>query len=90
MYNASHADGAHNLESQMRVFRDDGQEVLRGDRRTIDWPGPGGTGSLTGGTFSLPPALPPGAYLLHLSVTDPLADKKRDTATQAVAFEVAP
>jgi VWFA-related protein len=85
VYNATPGAGA--LESQMRLFRDDGREVLHGEPRRIEAPGPG---ALAGGTFALPESLAPGAYLLHLSVSDPQANKQRAAATQAVSFEVAP
>src|SRR6185295_1385978 len=82
VYNATPGAGA--LGSQLRLFRDDGREVLHGESRRIDVPGPG---ALAGGTFVLPEGLPPGAYVLHLSVSDPTPGKQRAAATQAVSIE---
>jgi hypothetical protein len=44
--------------------------------------------AVSGGRLRLGDDLPPGEYVLQLTVTDPLADKDRQTAMQWVDFEI--
>jgi len=92
IYNArfDQGSGRPKLEAQMQLFRD-GQPLAVGEVRPVE---PGEqtdkTAVTTGGGLLLGPEMPPGDYVLQVSVTDTLADSKRRTATQAIDFEVKP
>jgi hypothetical protein len=47
-------------------------------------------GFAVAGTLDLPEELAPGEYALETTVTDPLAEGRRGTATREVALDVAP
>jgi VWFA-related protein len=76
------------LESQIRLFRD-GKQVYEGkplgltlDNQTDP------KRLLAGGHLALGQKIPPGDYILQVTVTDELAKKGRNTATQWTDFEI--
>ncbi len=91
IYNARVADAASPpLSSQMRLFSEDGREVVSGTTRPVDLAGQPPDRVLAGGTFELPRQLTPGNYVLQVKVTNTLAPRKDASADQSIAFEVAP
>jgi VWFA-related protein len=76
------------LETQLRVFRD-GKQVFEGKVNSFD---PGqqndSTRLVAGGSFLLGSELQPGEYVLQFIVTDKLANKKEQIATNWIDFEI--
>jgi VWFA-related protein len=86
VYNARRGPGGlPQLETSVRLYRD-GVEVLRSTQRGT-LPVPDTTGPLVGGVLHLGANMPPGSYVLELTVSDTLA-KKAAQATQTIDFEV--
>jgi VWFA-related protein len=89
VYNArAEKGGWPRLLAQTRLYRD-GRPVFTGDERPI--PTEGQTDPkrvLGGGRVSLGTELPPGEYVLQVTVRDALARGEHATATQWIDFEV--
>jgi VWFA-related protein len=90
VYNArlDKADNLPRLTTQVQLFRD-GKPVFTGKelplpvKEAADWK------RLTaGGAIQLGTDLPPGDYVLQITVTDALADQKHRTATQWMDFSI--
>ncbi|HYV23815.1 MAG TPA: VWA domain-containing protein [Pyrinomonadaceae bacterium] len=90
VYNAKldKADNLPRLTTQVQLFRD-GKPVFTGKelplpvKEAADWK------RLTaGGAIQLGTDLPPGDYVLQITVTDALADQKHRTATQWMDFSI--
>jgi VWFA-related protein len=90
IYNAQlDAAGQPQLQTQMRLFRD-GKEVFTGKPLAFN---PGKQTDMkhldAGGKFVVGSVLPPGEYVLQVTVTDGLAKNKRySTAAQWIDFEI--
>ncbi len=86
VYNARRGpDGLPQLDTEARLYRE-GLEVFRSAvRGTL--PVPAGTAPLIGGVLHLEADMPPGDYVLELTVSDRLA-KKATRTTQTVDFSV--
>jgi VWFA-related protein len=90
IYNAQAdaATGRPRLQTQVRLFRE-GQLAYEGKLATFDTAQQEDLKRLrAGGSIKLSPAAAPGAYVLQLLVTDPLAKETRRTATQWIDFEI--
>ena len=76
-----------NVESQIRLFRD-GQVIFEGQpkKQSADKPRPKAADLL--GSFLLGTVLKPGDYVLQITVTDKLANPKRNSVSQFVQFEI--
>jgi len=76
------------LQSRIRVFRD-GKLVLDGQSRLLELLGQTDMQHLkASGAISIGSEMLPGDYIMQIIVTDELADKKKQIATQFVQFEV--
>ena len=77
------------LMTQVRMFRE-GKEVFAGEARRFDSKQqPDLQRLVAGGSITLGRDMPPGEYVLQVTVTDALADKKHQIATQWMDFQVA-
>lgn len=76
------------VQTQMRIFGDDGREVVAGAPRQVDLAESGAP--VVGGRFELPAGLVPGDYVLQVQVTKGAGTGKEDTASQTASFQVAP
>jgi hypothetical protein len=89
--NAKTDAGQHpELEVQTRLFHN-GEQVLDGKKALA--PAAGASGSQTlmaDGRVALGANMPPGEYVLQVTVTDKLAKSKFNTATQSMDFEIEP
>jgi hypothetical protein len=89
--NAKTDAGQHpELEVQTRLFHN-GEQVLDGKKALA--PAAGASGSQTlmaDGRVALGANMPPGEYVLQVTVTDKLAKSKFNTATQSMNFEIEP
>ena len=82
------AAGKPNLTAQIRLFRE-GKLYFTGTAKPVDnnkQPNPQKV--QYGGSLSLGTNMPPGDYILQIVITDNLAKKKRQIATQFVPFEL--
>ncbi|HVG29970.1 MAG TPA: VWA domain-containing protein [Pyrinomonadaceae bacterium] len=85
---ADKATGRPRLAAQPRLFRD-GKLVFAGQETPIDTQTqPDPTRVAAAGRLQLGTDLPPGDYVLQITVTDSLAAPKRNTATQWIDFEI--
>jgi VWFA-related protein len=76
------------VSTQVRVYRD-GREIYAGQPQQVKQKLPDTPADLVGaGVLRLGSELTPGEYLLQITVTDPLAKKKRRQASQWIDFEV--
>lgn len=76
------------LNTRIRVFRD-GKIILDGKQTPLDLKGQTDmTRIKTSGAISIGSQMLPGDYVLQIVVTDELADKKKQIATQFIQFEV--
>jgi VWFA-related protein len=90
IYNArlDQRTGQPHVSSSTRIWRD-GKLVFTGDPIAIDAAGQPDLKRLNGAArFQLGPALPPGEYVLEITVADSLAKGKPGTVTQSIDFEV--
>jgi VWFA-related protein len=90
VYNAqlNKRTGLPDLRTQTRIFRD-GQAIFAGDSTVLGVGGQTDLKRLNGAArFHLGPELPPGEYVLQITVDDNLAKEKQRTATQWIDFEV--
>lgn len=88
IYNATATAGPPQLKTQISVSRD-GQEVLAGELRNFDASGQSDLMRLqAAGRLLLGEALPPGEYVLKITVIDTLAKPPQGTATQSIDFEI--
>ena len=89
--NAKTDAGQHpELEVQTRLFHN-GEQVLDGKKALA--PAAGASGSqplMADGRVALGANMPPGEYVLQVTVTDKLAKSKFNTATQSMDFEIEP
>lgn len=78
------------LTTRIRVFRD-GKIILDGKENPVDLTGQTDFQHLkTAGAVAIGTTMQPGDYILQVIITDPLAKKKHQIATQFVQFEVVP
>lgn len=76
------------LNTRIRVFRD-GQIVLDGKQNALDLKGQTDMAHIrASGAVAIGGLMRPGDYVLQVIVTDELADKKKQIATQFIQFEV--
>lgn len=76
------------LQTQITLFRD-GQQVLTRNERLFDANSQPGLKRIeAGGRLELGADMPPGEYILQITVTDTLADEKSRTAVQWIDFEI--
>jgi VWFA-related protein len=90
IYNAQADRGAGRpqLQTQVHMFRD-GRELYTGKPMTYDaGDQPDPKHLKAGGRLQLGKDAPPGEYILQVVVTDLVAPKKRNTATQWIGFEI--
>jgi VWFA-related protein len=90
IYNAKldKADNLPKLTTQVQLFRDGkpvftGKEIPLPVKDAADW-----KRLMAGGAIQLGTDLPPGDYVLQITVTDALADQKHRTATQWMDFSI--
>jgi len=76
-----------NVESQIRLFRD-GKVIFEGrpQKQSTDKPRP--KAADLAGSFLLGTVLTPGDYVLQITITDKLANPKRNSVSQFVQFEI--
>jgi hypothetical protein len=89
IYNAARDKQTHRpqLQTQVRLFRDE-QLIYTGKALPFDG-GPQSEGKLAAvGTLQLSKDEKPGSYFLQVVVTDLLANKKRNTTTSWIDFEI--
>jgi hypothetical protein len=89
IYNAK-LDAARkpSLTTQIRIFRD-GKLVLDGKKNPLELFGQTDLERIKGvGALSLGAEMPPGDYILQITITDELAKEKQRQATQFVQFEL--
>lgn len=88
IYNATLTIGQPQLKTQVTVSRD-GQEVLTGQEKSFDITGQSDLKRLkAAGRLLLGEGLPPGEYVLKITVVDLLAKSNSGTATQWIDFEI--
>jgi len=89
IYNAKlAASGQPNLMARVRIFRD-GKLVLDGKQTPVDLKKQTDTAHIKAvGALSIGSQMLPGDYILQIIVTDPLAGRKNEIATQFVQFEI--
>ncbi len=89
IYNAK-LDGAKRpqVTARVRVFRD-GKLILDGKENPVSHDGQSDLQHIrTAGAIAIGPTMRPGDYILQVIITDPLAKKKQQIATQYVQFEI--
>ncbi|MDQ3041096.1 MAG: hypothetical protein M3R11_01805, partial [Acidobacteriota bacterium] len=89
IYNAKRdASQKSNLSAQVKIFRD-GKPVLEGKNAPLELSGQADLQRIkAAGALSLGNEMQAGDYILQIVVTDNLAKKKRQIATQFVQFEI--
>ena len=76
------------LTTRIRVFRD-GKLILDGNQKSLELSGQTDMTHLkSSGAIAIGGLMLPGDYILQIIVTDELADKKKQIATQFIQFEV--
>mgnify|MGYP001199976682 CR=1 FL=1 len=76
------------LTTRIRVFRD-GKIILDGNQKSLELSGQTNmTHIKSSGAIAIGGLMLPGDYILQIIVTDELADKKKQIATQFIQFEV--
>lgn len=76
------------LTTRIRVFRD-GKIILDGNQKSLELSGQTNmTHIKSSGAIAIGGLMLPGDYILQIIVTDELADKKKQLATQFIQFEV--
>jgi hypothetical protein len=76
------------LTTRIRVFRD-GKIFLDGKEKPVDLEGQIDLQRIrSSGALAIGEQMPPGDYILQVIITDPLAKKNRQVASQFVAFEI--
>lgn len=76
------------LNTRVRIFRD-GKMIFDGAQKPFDATGQIDLARLkTSGAIAIGKQMEPGDYILQVIVTDELADKKKQIATQVIQFEV--
>ena len=91
IYNAM-LDGAKRpqVNTRVRVFRD-GKLILDGKENPVSLDGQTDLQHIkAAGAIAIGPTMAPGDYILQVIITDPLAKKKQQIATQFVQFEIVP
>ena len=79
-----------NLTTQVRIFRD-GKIFFEGKQTPLEIANQqAADGIASTGNLRLGEQMPPGEYILQIVVTDNLAKKKRQIASQSIAFEIVP
>lgn len=86
IYNAKKADGNPQLRSQTIISRDD-KVIYRGPEQPVTVRGGDAAQSIMVEQIGLP-KLSPGRYVLTLIVTDAQADKKNQTVTRSIDFNL--
>ena len=88
IYNAKADKGNPQLETQVRLFRDE-KEIFTGQLRPFDLSGQTNMKQLIGrGALRLGTELQPGDYVLQIVVFDKFAKEKNRIATQSIDFEI--
>lgn len=90
IYNAKldKASSRPQITTQVKLFRD-GKEIFAGKELPYNSSGQTDLQRLpTGGAIQLANSMEPGDYVLQVTVTDPLADKKHRITTQWMDFQV--
>ena len=89
VFHANIGSGAPDIEAQVRLWHD-GKAIFTGALKRLDVEGAAEKAKPigAGGSLQLPQSLPPGDYVLQVTVTDKLAKEESQLASQSIDFEI--